>query len=76
MNNVTEKLKAQATEDILGVPVLNAELFAKLIIQSCINVCDKVEDEYLNNEELLNNEKYAIGAAVCCNALHKHFGVN
>jgi len=76
MSTIIKELKEQATEDILGVPILNAELFAELIIQTCINVCDKVEDEYLNNEELLNNEKYAVGAAVCCNTLHKHFGVN
>ena len=44
MNNVTEKLKAQATEDILGVPVLNEEMFAELIVRECALQCVHNED--------------------------------
>lgn len=49
--------------------------FAELLIKECIMICDKVENDYLNNEQLPNNEKYAIGAGVCRNTLYKHFGV-
>lgn len=44
MNNVIEKIKAQATEDILGVPVLNAELFAKLIVKDCTNLLKEMSE--------------------------------
>lgn len=49
--------------------------FAELIVKECVGICDRVEDEYLNNEQLPSNEKYAIGAGVCRNTLYKHFGV-
>lgn len=33
--NKLEQLKKQATEDILGVKILNDKLYAKLIIEEC-----------------------------------------
>lgn len=47
--------------------------FAKLIIDHCINVCDQTEDEYLANDTLHDNEKFAIGAGVCANRLKMDF---
>jgi hypothetical protein len=41
MNNRIQELKQQATHDILGVKVLNAEKFAELIIQECLEVVEK-----------------------------------
>lgn len=38
MNDIIKKLKEQATEDIMGVPVLNADLFAELIVRECHHV--------------------------------------
>lgn len=40
MNSVIKKLKEQATEDIMGVPVLSADLFAELIVQKCISIIE------------------------------------
>lgn len=64
MNVVIKKLKKQATEDIMGVPVLNAELFAELIVQECAEIArqqnlEKAERSYMIHE-----------------AIKEHFGVN
>lgn len=44
MNKVIEQLKNQATEDILGVKQVDAELFAELIIRECAKFSDVQED--------------------------------
>lgn len=64
MNVVIKKLKELATEDIMGVPVLNAELFAELIVQECAEIArqqnlEKAERSYMIHE-----------------AIKEHFGVN
>lgn len=46
MNNVIKELKDQATEDILGVKQLNAELFADLIVKECAKFSDIREDMF------------------------------
>ena len=35
MNARLQQLADQATEDILGVPILNQERFARLIVEKC-----------------------------------------
>jgi len=40
MNDRLQALADQATEDILGVPILNQKLFAELIVRECAEVCD------------------------------------
>lgn len=47
MNQQIQKLLTKATEDIHGVPTVNQELFAKLLIQACSDVIDgmKFTDE-------------------------------
>lgn len=61
MNNVIEQLKTQATEDIMGVPVLNAELFAKLIVKDCIETIGTFENTTTHEEQM--------------SMLRNHFGV-
>ena len=60
MNNVIEQLKSQATEDIMGVPVLNAEMFAVLIVRECAKVA---------------NDDYNIGFCPVGDFIKEHFGV-
>ena len=38
MNSRLQQLADQATEDILGVPVLNQKQFAELIVQECVSI--------------------------------------
>ena len=39
MNSQIQKFLDQATEDILGVKQVNQELFARLLIEECANIC-------------------------------------
>ena len=36
MNQRLQQLAHQATEDILGIPLLNQERFAQLIVEECV----------------------------------------
>jgi len=40
MNNRLQDLADQATENILGVPILNQKLFAELIVRECAQVAN------------------------------------
>lgn len=40
MNQRLEQLAQQATEDILGVKILNQQKFAELIVKDCIFIID------------------------------------
>lgn len=62
MNNVIEQLKEQAIEDIMGVPVLNAEMFAVLIVRECAT---KMASEIMNNSWIDDAVKNT----------YQHFGV-
>lgn len=59
--SVIEKLKQQATEDILGVPVLNANLLATLIVKDCIETLGTFESDWSHERQMV--------------ALKTHFGV-
>jgi len=50
------------------------EMFAELIIQECITLCDKIEDSYLKGDD--PNTDIAIGAGVCGYHIGKYFGVD
>ena len=68
MNNIIKELKEQATEDVLGVPVLNSELFAKLIVQDCTNLLKRLTESPDN----LGGNACIIGGI---EEIKKHFGV-
>ena len=38
MNARLQQLADQATEDILGMPILNQERFARLIVEECVAI--------------------------------------
>ena len=40
MNQRLQILANQATEDILGVPILNQERFARLIVEECVAIAE------------------------------------
>ena len=46
MNQRLQQLADQATEDILGVPILNQERFAELIVQECLTIVNRKEYSY------------------------------
>ena len=61
MNKVIEDLKKQATEDILGVKQLDANLFAELIVRECIETIGTFENTTSHKEQM--------------DMLKNHFGV-
>lgn len=56
MNNTIKELKEEATEDIMGVPVLNAEMFAELIVKEC----SRVAMEYLDCPALAIKQHFGV----------------
>jgi hypothetical protein len=63
-----QELLQQATEDILGVPVVDHKKFAELIVRECANQCDLLLDHKISSE-------WARGTHDCSRAIKKHFGV-
>lgn len=57
---IVDRLAAQSTHDILGVPVLDRYKFAELIVRECIRLCDEVD---------------LAGADDCMDKIKDHFGI-
>lgn len=74
MNIEIEKLKEQATEDIMGVPVLNADLFAKLIVKECAKVAVFKDDGNVFSTADVAGAR-AAGRVIAANLIKDHFGV-
>jgi len=47
MNDQIKRILAKATDDVLGVPVVNQEVFARLLLEECVTLIDgmKFTDE-------------------------------
>lgn len=63
LNTRIEELLDQSTDNILGVPIVNQDKFAKLIVQECI---DQVE---------VFNARMDAGPRHIVEAIKQHFGV-
>lgn len=61
MNERIQELAKQATENILGVDILNQQKFAELIIQECAEIAD-----FCKQEESIEDVS---------SVLRRHFGV-
>ena len=46
MNSLFDTLKNQATDNILGVKVLNERKFAELIVRECLEIINRKEYSY------------------------------
>jgi len=69
MNERIKELAEQATEDILGVKILNQKKFAELIVRECCDICNKIYfDRYPDAEDWERSEEG--------DAIKKHFGVD
>lgn len=62
MRDIVRELKAKATEDILGVKILNGDLLVKLVVDECIKICEKGKDTQTTSS----------GVAIM---IRNHFGV-
>ena len=63
---LVDELASQATDDILGVPVLNRYRFAELIVSECISIA---QDRAAFDWAPPNDVNHII------NEIKKHFGV-
>ena len=70
MNPQIQEILVKATEDILGVPVVNQELFARLLIEECAKICFELQ---------FTTEGPAEGAAyqriLCGTSIKENFGL-
>jgi len=70
MNSQIQEILNRSTEDILGVPVVNQELFARLLIEECATICFELK---------FTTEGPAEGAAyqrtLCGTAIKENFGL-
>ena len=70
MNSQIQEILNRSTDDILGVPVVNQELFARLLIEECAIICFELQ---------FTTEGPAEGAAyqrtLCGTAIKENFGL-
>lgn len=66
MNPRIQELAQQATEDILGVPVLNQQHFAESIVRECARVLEQQAAVSKNDRE-----SYLYSASL----IEEHFGI-
>ena len=70
MNSQIQEILNRSTNDILGVPVVNQELFARLLIEACATICFELK---------FTTEGPAEGAAyqrtLCGTAIKENFGL-
>jgi hypothetical protein len=43
MNAQIQEILNKSTEDIMGVPVVNQELFARLLVEECATICFELQ---------------------------------
>ena len=65
MNERIKQLRAQATDDILGVKILDDEKFAELIVQDCLDIVNRKEYSYHEADPLWETAQL----------IKEHFGV-
>jgi hypothetical protein len=68
MNRRIKELAEQATDNILGVKILDDAKFAEFIIKECVNVVE-------GGSFLHDQAPTAIFAKECSAAIKRHFGV-
>ncbi len=70
MNSQIQEILDRSTNDILGVAVVNQELFARLLIEECATICFELK---------FTTEGPAEGAAyqrtLCGTAIRENFGL-
>lgn len=70
MNANIQKILNQATEDILGVNVVNQELFARLLIEECATICNELR---FTKEGPSDQARYQ--RTLCASSIKENFGL-
>ena len=69
MNSRIEALLKESTNDILGVPVVDQEKFARAIIQDCVDILSDYSGKVIWDDHSTQNGNHPIVA------IKKNFGV-
>jgi hypothetical protein len=70
MNAQIQKILNKATDDIMGVSVVNQEYFARLLIEECATICEQLR---FTNEGPGENAAYQ--RILCGSAIKENFGL-
>jgi len=70
MNDQIKRILEKATDDVLGVPVVNQEIFARLLIEECVTICYELR---FTNEG--PGEQAAYQRTLCGTAIKENFGL-
>jgi len=70
MNPQIQEIISKATEDVLGVPVVNQELFARLLVAECAKICDELK--FVKEGP---SHEVAYQRALCSQAIMENFGL-
>jgi hypothetical protein len=70
MNAQIQTILSNATEDIMGVPIVNQELFARLLIEECATICYELR---FTTEG--PGEQAAYQRTLCGSAIKENFGL-
>jgi hypothetical protein len=64
MNPQIQKILTKATEDIMGVPVVNQQLFARLLIEECATICFELQFTAEGPSEGASYQRILCGTAI------------
>ena len=70
MNAQIQEILDKATDDILGVPVVNQEKFARLLVAECAKICDELK--FVKDGP---SHEVAYQRALCGQAIKENFGL-
>ena len=70
MNTQIQSILDEATDDIMGVPIVNQELFARLLIEKCATLCEELK---FVKEGPSHEVAYQRG--LCGSAIRENFGL-
>ena len=70
MNPQIKKLVDRATEEVLGVNIVNQEMFARLLIEECAKLCEELRFTHEGA-----GEQAAYQRVLCSSAIKENFGL-
>jgi len=70
MNPQIQEILNKSIEDIMGVPVVNQELFARLLVTECAKICDELK--FVKDGP---SHEVAYQRALCGQAIMENFGL-
>jgi hypothetical protein len=70
MNPQIQEILNKSIEDIMGVAVVNQELFARLLVEECAKICDELK--FVKDGP---SNEVAYQRALCGQAIKENFGL-